>query len=413
MEAPIPISMATPGLITKELNNKISENKNEDKPKENDNNASLIKITEYKLEYKNKNYIIKLSMTSDKQYFNIQTKEEGNVSYYFESQMKLEELMKFDKIFRTCDDIEEALVSFNSIFTSEKNLIKDVNNNKLTLLINIRQLDGSFRAKDLELLKKSLNKDVIIDNLSIQIDELKENNNKLLNEINTIKSENNNLKNAFDEMENWKTELIKEISELKNKVDSYELKLFKIDSNIITNKKDYDFIIERLKKVYSEKESIMIELNLLYRATRDGDDASDFHLKCDKFKNTLVIVKTKKGLRFGGFTSESWGGNGDIKDKNAFCFSLDKMKIYNNKKGKTAIFAHPNSGPAFENCIFEVKDKCFKVGGLCNNNNFYDNQETDYEINDGDEQFEVQNVEVFGVTFYFFIIFKIIDFFIM
>lgn len=401
MEAPMPISMTTPDLITKESDNKISGTKNRDKPKEKGNNIiSLIKSTEYKLEYKNKTYITTLSMTSDKQYFNIQSKEEGNITYYFESQMKLEELMKFDKIFRTCDDIEEALVSFNSIFTSEKNSIKEAINDKLIIIINIRQLDGSFKAKDLELLKKSLNKDTIIDNLCKQIDELKENNNKLLNEMNIIKSENNNFKNTIDEMVNWKAEIIKEINELKNKVDIYELKLFRIDSNIITNKNDYDFIIERLKKIYPDKENILIELNLLYRATIDGDGASDFHSKCDKFKNTLVIVKTKKGLRFGGFTSESWGGTGDKKDKNAFCFSLDKMKIYNCKKGNAAIFAHPNSGPAFENCIFEVKDKCFETGGLCNINNFYDNQETDYEINDGDEQFSVQNVEVFGVTFY-------------
>ena len=401
MEAPNPISMTTPGLIINELDNKISDSKIGDKPKiNNNNNTSLIKSTEYKLEYKNKIFIISLSMTSDKQYINIQSKEEGNITYYFESQMKMEELMKFDKIFRTCDDIEEALVSFNSIFTCEKNSIKEVNNDKIIIIINIRQLDGSFRSKDLELFKKNLNKDTIVDNLCKQIDELKENNNKLLNEINVIKTENNNLKNTIDEMANWKTELIKEMNELKNKVDSYELKLFKIDSKIITNKQDYDFIIERLKKVYPEKGSIMIDLNLLYRATVDGDGASDFHSKCDKFKNTLVIVKTKKGLRFGGFTSESWGGTGDKKDKNAFCFSLDKMKIYNCIKGNAAIFAHPNSGPAFENCIFEVKDKCFEAGGLCNINNFYDNQETDNEINDGDEEFGVQNVEVFGVTFY-------------
>ena len=113
MEAPNPISMTTPGLIINELDNKISDSKIGDKPKiNNNNNTSLIKRTEYKLEYKNKIFIISLSMTSDKQYINIQSKEEGNITYYFESQMKMEELMKFDKIFRTCDDIEEALASF-------------------------------------------------------------------------------------------------------------------------------------------------------------------------------------------------------------------------------------------------------------------------------------------------------------
>ena len=122
MEAPMPISMTTPGLITKESENKNSDSKILDKFNKNDNNnnISLIKSTEYNFVFKNKNYIISLSMTSDKQYFNIQSKEKGNITYYFESQMKLEELMKFDKIFRTCDDIEEALVSFNSILLVKK-----------------------------------------------------------------------------------------------------------------------------------------------------------------------------------------------------------------------------------------------------------------------------------------------------
>ena len=142
---------------------------------------------------------------------------------------------------------------------------------------------------------------------------------------------------------------------------------------------------------------------MIYRATRDGDAASDFHSKCDKSKNTLVIVKTKKGLRFGGFTSVTWEGKDEDKeDKKAFCFSLDKMKIYNCKKGKKAIFASPYSGPAFENCIFQIKDKCFEEGGECsdNINNNFQNQEVQYEINNGEELFEVADYEVFNVMIY-------------
>lgn len=141
---------------------------------------------------------------------------------------------------------------------------------------------------------------------------------------------------------------------------------------------------------------------MLYRATRDGDEAKQFHSKCDNFKNTLVIVKSKKGLRFGGFTSETCNGIGiDKKDKNAFCFSLDKKKIYISIYGKNAIFACPSYGPAFENCIFEIKDKCFEVGGLCwdESQNYFDNYESIYEINEGEEKFYVENIKVFFVLF--------------
>ena len=45
---------------------------------------------------------------------------------------------------------------------------------------------------------------------------------------------------------------------------------------------------------------------LLYRATRDGNSASSFHQKCDNICGTLVVIKTTKGFRFGGYTEQEW-----------------------------------------------------------------------------------------------------------
>ena len=45
---------------------------------------------------------------------------------------------------------------------------------------------------------------------------------------------------------------------------------------------------------------------LLYRASRDGFGAKDFHWKCDGIGYTLIIIKTKSGKRFGGFTEDEW-----------------------------------------------------------------------------------------------------------
>jgi hypothetical protein len=235
------------------------------------------------------------------------------------------------------------------------------------------------------------------------LNELKSVNKKISDEFNKIKNDNNNLKESINSIMAWKNEMTTEINTLKEKVNNYEFRLYKMDSNIINNQKDYDFIIERLKKVNPNKTEIVIGLRLLYRATRDGDAASDFHSRCDKVNNTLVVVKTKEGLKFGGFTTETWEGDDvDKTDNKAFCFSLDKMKIYNCIKGKRAIFASPYSGPAFENCIFQIKDKCFEDGGECSDSNtqYFDNQEKEYEINNGGDQFKVEEVEVFGVSFY-------------
>ena len=369
-------------------------------------NKELKGISEFKFIYKNKTYSTLISLSTDKKYLNIIAKEENILNFYYESKMKFEELKKFDKIFRICDDIEDSLNSMITIFKSENNKIKEITNDKLTLSINIRQLDGSFKTTDLDLFRRNQDKDVILTNLCEQINYYNENIASLKDEMNKINSENNSLR---EEITNLKNLHSKEINELREKIEMLQNQLDKtnkLESDIVKRKKDINFIIERLKKVNlkenNNQEKINFEFNLLYRATEDGDSANDFHTACDKHKNTLVLVKTKKNLKFGGFTTETWDGNDvDKEDKNAFCFSLDKMKIYNSIKGKKAIFASPNSGPAFENCIFEIKDSCFKAGGMCSedSNCYFDNHEIKCEINNGDELFGVKEVEVYEVIF--------------
>jgi hypothetical protein len=64
--------------------------------------------------------------------------------------------------------------------------------------------------------------------------------------------------------------------------------------------------------------------SLLYRGTRDGFGAADFHAKCDGHSNTLTIIKAKASSNiFGGFTSAAWDcSNTSKSDPNAFLFSL-------------------------------------------------------------------------------------------
>jgi hypothetical protein len=63
--------------------------------------------------------------------------------------------------------------------------------------------------------------------------------------------------------------------------------------------------------------------NLIYRASKDGFGAKDFHSKCDKQPNTLIIIKSENGNIFGGYTEQDWTPNNYLKtDKNSFIFSL-------------------------------------------------------------------------------------------
>jgi hypothetical protein len=63
---------------------------------------------------------------------------------------------------------------------------------------------------------------------------------------------------------------------------------------------------------------------LLYRGSRDGFGARDFHSKCDGHSKTLTIVKVSgTSYIFGGFTSINWDCSSGFKsDPNAFLFSL-------------------------------------------------------------------------------------------
>lgn len=62
---------------------------------------------------------------------------------------------------------------------------------------------------------------------------------------------------------------------------------------------------------------------LLYRASRDGWHASDFHRECDGEGATVTIVRTTDGHVFGGHLTESWHSRREwIHDTGASLFTL-------------------------------------------------------------------------------------------
>ena len=116
-----------------------------------------------------------------------------------------------------------------------------------------------------------------------------------------------------------------------------------------------------------------LTLNLLYKATADTDKAAAFHAKCDDAKSSIVLIETDRGKRFGGYTSLSWKGDcEEKKDEEAFVFSLDKMKTYDN--------AFTKGGTTFERGLnFDTLE--------------------DFELNDGERTFNVKEIEVYEVIF--------------
>ena len=259
--------------------------------------------------------------------------------------------------------------------------------------------------------------------LAQQLEEMKNNYTIINNEIESIKNENNLLKNSVDEQRNGgnNEEVINKLMEennmyklkaeenesLKKQIEElqYQLQMGQdrqeeedeqgkeVKGDIIHDISELEMIT---KKINKENKKIII--NLLYKASVDGDLASAFHEKCDQAENTIVLVETKKGKRFGGFTTCSWSGNCvDKNDPEAFIFSFDKMKTYDNIPGDEAIGCYPKFGPIFLGCQIKIFDNAFTKGGTTFEKELNFNTEEDYELTGGERTFEVKDIEVYEV----------------
>ena len=176
-----------------------------------------------------------------------------------------------------------------------------------------------------------------------------------------------------------------------------------IKSDILNDKSSFDLLYNRINP--SKKD---IKFNLIFKADKKNSSVSDFHKYCDKKKNVLVLIKTDKDVRFGGFTSVGFDSYlHHKKDNQAFIFSLDKKSIYEIKKEKNAIFCSKDYGPCFDGAengcgLFNIsiKEDIFKNQQHTGNNkdNSYEIN-YDFELNNGEKDFNVKELEVFQIIF--------------
>lgn len=96
-------------------------------------------------------------------------------------------------------------------------------------------------------------------------------------------------------------------------------------------------------------------MKLLYRATRDGANASNFHQICNNKGPTLTLFKSDKNNIFGGYTSKSWTSrDGYCSDNDCFLFTLKntqgtKPNKFRIKDINYSIYDYYNYGPTFGN----------------------------------------------------------------
>ena len=188
-----------------------------------------------------------------------------------------------------------------------------------------------------------------------------------------------------------------------------------IDSRILDNRDEILFI----QNILSQSHAPGFKLNLIYRATRDGDMAQNFHEHCDnKQGGVLIVIQTDKNIKFGGFSDAAWTSYTNPMEKTSgknVCGNINFLYQVNNRKKfaltnytkiLTGIFCRADVGPCFGELGEDIwiKGRNFLTyGGLVHKDK--DNGRTcsyntnDYELTNGERVFKIKELEAFWLNY--------------
>ena len=155
-----------------------------------------------------------------------------------------------------------------------------------------------------------------------------------------------------------------------------------------------DLILEKNKS----KKSIWTKI---FSTNDDGDTAEAFHSKCDNIENTVILVKTKKYKRFGGYTKKKWNHNNGSysNDSKAFLFNLNTMDIFDRNENGNEVKGDKDSGPWFgSGPDFQIVNKCFSNCSTHGKKCFSYPQNVNFPLAESNNFF-VKEYEVYKVEF--------------
>ena len=312
----------------------------------------------------------------------------------FEGEFTLKQLIKENKVFSVFENIDEVIENLKIVIENEYlSLFLDMNYEfYFEFFIEIngkkRQVRLNLQPKNEDSKKK----------MALRIQEQTK-------QIEELSKQNQNLQKNYESLYNSikhnyviQTQNLNEIHyEAKNPNN------LSIDSKIFKSEKEISFIKKNIANKIYKKLKQDFTLKLLYRATKDGDKAANFHKLCDGICPLVLLVKTMDEVRFGGFTQTYFESTNEYRgkrDDKAFIFSLDKMKTYNIEKGQNAILCFKNYGPVFYGNKFSnifLSDNFFKTEGCVAEKGDRFLTDEDFEINNGVQVFKTKQVEVFQV----------------
>ena len=234
------------------------------------------------------------------------TAKKKNSYFIYQNDFNLEDLKKLSKMLLVYDSVKDI---YNCIKTiSDKGNGKICfENEKFIFSIPIFLPSGNQEFIKFALNQSKLEKDEIIEHLGKRIEELE-------NTILVFKENFNDILKRLQILENEKKE-----REEKEREKEKLLAIKDILESSICKENEISFFVEELKK-HEKFMNKIIKFKLLFKATRDGDKLNIIHNKCD-YKSVLILIKTKKDVRFGGYSKVGFNDKGpELNDRNAFIF---------------------------------------------------------------------------------------------
>ncbi|POG80919.1 hypothetical protein GLOIN_2v1797735 [Rhizophagus irregularis DAOM 181602=DAOM 197198] len=145
------------------------------------------------------------------------------------------------------------------------------------------------------------------------------------------------------------------IPEYKPKLNNLASRYLKDINSVIIDQRHVNLLTNWIDR-NGERKFSLYKFNLLYRASRDGNTAKEFHKKCDNRGATIIVLKIKnsEGI-IGGYNPLEWDStNGSFKrTKDSFLFSFtNKKNVQTEKVGysngnKYYIVCYPYFGQIF------------------------------------------------------------------
>ena len=182
--------------------------------------------------------------------------------------------------------------------------------------------------------------------------------------------------------------------------DDEEDILQKLNSKIFLNDDEYNMINEHI--IFIERiKSKKTKWTKIFNSSEDGDSSETFHQKCDNIEGTVILIKTKKYKRFGGYAKKKWNhSNGSFaNDSKAFLFSLTTMDIFNRNENGNEIKGDKDSGPWFgSGPDFQIVNKWFSNNSTHNKKCFSYPQNVNFPLAENNN-FLVKELEVYKIEF--------------